>query len=249
VTVPKDMNNEGLKSKPNMGDLYDEQAESFAAQAPGLVWWETLGKPAFSRHLGEFYGKANVRVLDLGSASGRVAQHLVDNGISAKNITGIEISPKQVEIARRRIPEATFEVGDITKAILPPNQDVVTSNMVFEFLDDDGLQQALINAYKSLKPGGTLFYITTHPDKMKADTGLQEPGMFEATFPWGETGPNYYRTKEAFLGTTGKAGFKVQEVEELGIPPEAREIDPKEYERYAAYDHIRLVVRAVKPTA
>lgn len=87
------------------GKLYDQQADTFAAWAPGLVWWETVGKPAYDHNLSEgFYGRDNVLVLDLGTASARVPQFLIENGVPAKNITGVEISPKQVEIARQRVP-------------------------------------------------------------------------------------------------------------------------------------------------
>lgn len=42
----------------DMGKLYDEQAPVFAAKSKELVWWTTVGKPAYDRHLGiDFYGK------------------------------------------------------------------------------------------------------------------------------------------------------------------------------------------------
>lgn len=141
-------------------------------------------------------------------------------------------------------------MGDITEPTLslPSNHfDLVTSNMVFEFLDPDGLNRALDNALRLLKPGGILFYVTTHPEKMRIDSGLEAPGQFEATFPWGEKGPNYYRQLKDFVKATEGAGFVIDNMEELKIPLEAKEIDPQEYERYARYPYIRLVVKAHKP--
>lgn len=226
---------------------YDNQAKDFATLAPGLLWWETVGKPAYDRNLENFYHRDDVKVLDLGTASARVPQYLITNGIPAKNITGVELSLEQVKIARQRVPEATFIHGDITNVKLPVKYfDLVTSNMVFEFLDEQALDQALTNAYASLKPEGAIFFITTHPEKMRRDSGLDDPGSFEATFPWGGQGPNYYRTLDNFTSAVEKAGFKINNLEELAIPPDAKALNPKEYERYSAYPYIRLVVKAHK---
>ena len=51
-------------------------------------------------------------VLDAGCGSGRrVARVLVDNGFQ---VTGIDISQKMIDLAKHLVPEATFEVGDMT---------------------------------------------------------------------------------------------------------------------------------------
>jgi len=67
--------------------------------------------------LQSFYGKKDIRFLDEGSASGRVVEHLIENGIPAENIDGIEISPKQVEIAIAKNLGANFKVGDLRKML------------------------------------------------------------------------------------------------------------------------------------
>ena len=50
-------------------------------------------------------------VLDAGCGSGIVTRYLVDNGYQ---VTGIDISEKMLDIAKNRVPEATFEVGDMS---------------------------------------------------------------------------------------------------------------------------------------
>ena len=243
------MAKEQPKNMGDMGKLYDEQAKPFADQAPQLVWWVTIGGPAYDRHLSGFYGRNDLNILDLGCASGRVEEYLIDKGIPPENFTGVEISRDQVEIAKRKIPQATFIVGDITNVRLPPRHfDLAISNMVLEFLDPEQLKQAMQNTFKSLKPGSTFFFITTHPDKMKATSGLKKPGVFTVQFPWGGEGPNYYRTVKDFVQTTKQAGFTLEELEELNLPPEAKAIDPAEYERYMQYPHTRLVIKSTKPT-
>ena len=231
-----------------MGEIYDEQAETFADKAPTLLWWEFIGKPAYDRNIGAFYNQ-NTTTLGLGCANAsRVEQLLVDNGVLPENITGVEISPDQVADAKIRMPKATFIQGDISTVELEPDKfDLVTSNMVLEFLGPDELVQTFKNAYTALKPRGTLFFVTTHPKKMKEDGGLEKPGEFIVKFPWGGEGPNYYRTLENFKDALEEAGFEIEEFEELQMPIEAKEVDADEYQRYADFGKVRLAVKATKP--
>lgn len=189
-----------------------------------------------------------MKIADLGSASARVEEFLIKQGhIPAKSFTGVEISPDQVKIAQNRVPEAEFIVGDISEVKLPEEKfDLVFSNMVLEFLDPAKLAKTMENTARALKPDGTLLYITTHPDKMKINSGLETPGVFTVKFPWGGEGPNYYRTKEDFIKATEGAGFKIQVTEDLNLPKEAEKIDPDEYKRYMQYPNTRLVVKAIK---
>ena len=54
------------------------------------------------------------KVLDLGCGAGvPVARTLVDRGF---DVAGVDLSPGQIERARELVPEATFQVGDMTKA-------------------------------------------------------------------------------------------------------------------------------------
>ena len=53
-------------------------------------------------------GVTSGTVLDLGCGSGIWARELLDAG---DQVTGIDLSPAMIEIARRRAPEAAFTVG------------------------------------------------------------------------------------------------------------------------------------------
>lgn len=242
---------ERRKNKRKMGDmeeLYNRQAVPFADRSSQLFWWVTIGEQAFDRHLGEFYGRKGLQILDLGCASGRVELFLMERGVAPQSFTGVELSPDQVAIARGRIPDATFVVGDITEVDLPPGKfGLAISNMVLEFLDPEQLAKALKNTFGWLRPGGVFFFITTHPAKMKATSGLGGSGVFTVPFPWGGEGSNYYRTVEDFREAVEGAGFVIEALEELNVPAESRDIDSEEYARYKQYPYIRLVVRATKP--
>jgi len=237
-----------------MAQTYDRDARAFAEQSSQLMTWEFIGSKALDRMLAEFYGRKDIKVLDEGSASGRIVEHLIKNGILPENIDGIEISPEQVKIAIAKNLGASFKVGDLRRDVLPGNTyDVITRHMVDEHLDNQGLLEVSQNTLKALKVGGTLVVVFTHPDKITASAGINKEGWFETTFPWKgpngefEKGQNYFRSVETYIEILTKAGFVIDSVEDWKIPPEAETINKDEYEKYKRYGNVRLAVKAHKP--
>jgi SAM-dependent methyltransferase len=238
----------------DMAKTYDRDAKAFAEQSAQLMTWKFIGSRALDENMREFYGKKDIRVLDEGSASGRIVEHLIQNGILPENIDGVEISPEQVEIAKAKNLGANFRVADLRKETLPANTyDVVTRHMVDEHLDNEGLLEVSQNTFNALKPGGTLVVIFTHPDKITASSGVIKEGWFETTFPWkgpnGEVlkGKNYFRPVESYLKVLKEAGFVIDKVEDWKISPEAEAVNKEEYEKYKKYGNVRLAVKAHKP--
>lgn len=129
---------------------YDAIGETFAEWRRRIVgdprdeWAEEL-----SSHLDD-----GARVLELGSGSGspetrRLAQRF--------GVTGVDISPRQVERARAAIPEASFMVADLTELELPPaSYDAVVSFYVFNHVPRDLLAPLLERIRGWLVPGGWL---------------------------------------------------------------------------------------------
>lgn len=237
----------------NMGDVYDTFANEFA-KSDALPTWRYVGKPAMERIFKPFFGKAGVTFLDMGSASARVERGLlIPNGVTPVHITGVEISPSQVEIAKQVVPGANFIVGDITNVMLPQEAfDVAFSHMVFEHLDDEQLGKACATAFASLKPGGTFGFVVTHPDKMTDVDGnlVTTYGHFQTSAPWGGVLDNWRRSVEDTLRIVREAGFEIQESTELKFPdiPEGSSDDDRAaYEKYSRYPAIRLAVVAKKP--
>lgn len=129
---------------------YDAIGETFAEWRRRIVgdprdeWAEEL-----SSHLDE-----GARMLELGCGSGspetrRLAQRFA--------VTGVDISPRQVERARAAIPEASFMVADLTELELPPaSYDAVVSFYVFNHVPRDLLAPLLGRIRGWLVPGGWL---------------------------------------------------------------------------------------------
>ncbi len=234
-------------------EVYDEQAEDFAKRAPILLSWGFVGKPMLTELLKErLSNTGELRGLDVGSASGRVVQLLIDLGLKPENITGVEISPEEVKIARKNIPEANFIVGDIVNVDLPKDEfDVVTSYMVWEFLNGERLDKAFKNLYASMKTGGIFLYGTTHPGRYEGKYGVTEEGWVKTGGPWGGAFENWYRRVATFVEATKRAGFEIEVLAEPEMPEEANRLAEEHPDRYTPFDSFgapaRLIVLARKP--
>ncbi len=240
-------NESGGNPGDKMGEVYDEQAREFAEQAPSLNTWLYVGSRAIERHLGKFFGKEGVEILDLGSASGRVEKFLIKKGVPASHITGIEVSPVQVEIAQKEVPGPNYQVGDLRDVQLPHERfDAAVTHMVTEFIEPEGLEKMFKNVYEALKPGGTFLIVTTHPGKMKIYNKVTQKGWFKTTAPWGGPIENYYREIDDYIETLKKAGFAIDVVEDLEMPEEVKKVDPEDYERSKSFGPIRLAIEAHK---
>lgn len=253
-------NNMTNETSTDMGKVYDEFAKAFG-EADKLPTWRYVGKAAMEKVLAP-HMKSGVTFLDMGSASARVeAGVLLPGGVEAKDITGVEISPDQVEMAKHRIPGATFIVGNVADPEVLAGHDgkfgVVFSHMVFEHLNDEQLRQTSMNAYRLLKPGGTFAFVVTHPDKMTDLNGdlVQHYGEFETSAPWGGILHNWRRSVADTKRIVESAGFSVESVEDVAFPTEPeRGLSPedldeftKSSEKYRRYPAIRLTVSAKKP--
>ena len=107
--------------------------------------------------------KSAAYVLDAGCGTGRVARFLVDSGFQ---VTGIDISPKMLDLAKHRVPEATFEIGDMTTLQYEDDSfdGVVSTYAVFHVPRMKHF--ALFQDFRRiLKTGGVLlFSIGNHPE-------------------------------------------------------------------------------------
>lgn len=133
-----------------VADGYDAMGETFAdwrdriVGDPRDVWTEELASRLAD----------GARLLELGCGSGshetrRLAQRFA--------VTGVDISPRQVERARAAIPEAEFLCADFTDLELPTaSYDAVASFYVFNHVPRELLAPLLDRIHGWLAPGGWL---------------------------------------------------------------------------------------------
>lgn len=133
-----------------VADGYDVIGETFAAWREGFVgdprreWEDDL-----VARLAD-----GARVLELGCGGGSPETRRLARRFT---VTGVDISPKQVERARAVIPEAEFVCADFTELELPLHSfDAVASFVVFNHVPRELLAPLLGNIHGWLVPGGWL---------------------------------------------------------------------------------------------
>lgn len=90
--------------------------------------------------------KKGMSVLDLGCGNGALTKTLAEQGA---DIIGMDASKDMLEVARVNYPELTFIQGDATKFTLDKHVDVIFSNAVFHWIENqDDLLENVANALK-----------------------------------------------------------------------------------------------------
>ncbi|MEO1403879.1 MAG: class I SAM-dependent methyltransferase [Cyanobacteria bacterium J06635_1] len=104
-------------------------------------------------------------ILDLGCGSGLSTQALINAGYQA---IGIDISAAMIEIARRRVPQATFYVDSLFKVELPRCWGAIAIGECLNYCFDpdifdpdkssEALQAFFQQMYAALTPGGHFIF-------------------------------------------------------------------------------------------
>jgi 2-polyprenyl-3-methyl-5-hydroxy-6-metoxy-1,4-benzoquinol methylase len=110
-------------------------------------------------------------ICDLGCGTGWLSAELAKFG----EVTGVDLSPEGIELARKRWPGIAFEAANILEWRPAARFDLVVSSEVLEHIEDKRAFAATVEAI--LKPGGHLI-LTTPNRKLKAawdraDAGAQ----------------------------------------------------------------------------
>lgn len=99
------------------------------------------------------------RILDMGSGAGYDSQILCSYGA---RVMGIDVSEKLVEIAKNKVKNAKFVVGDITEDLKSLGIfDGVVCLATLTFVEIQNLRQTFFNISQVLKKGGLLL-VSSH---------------------------------------------------------------------------------------
>ena len=173
-----------MDPKRIVADGYDRIAEAF------LAWGERVGGDEVRRrYLAALTDDLadGARVLELGCGAGvPVARQLAERF----DVTGVDISARQIELARQNVPGATFVHGDMTTQRFPAAS-----------FDAVGAFYALIHVPRAehgplfqaiatwLRPGGTLVATLLHrANPGLAETWLDVPMYYSGHPPDASTG-------------------------------------------------------------
>jgi SAM-dependent methyltransferase len=131
-----------------VADGYDAIGETFAS------WREEIVGDPRHEWEDELVGRLepDARVLELGCGGGTPETRRLAERFA---LTGVDISPRQVERARAAIPGAEFVCADFTELELPAGSfDAVCSFYVFNHVPRELLAPLLASIHRWLVPGG-----------------------------------------------------------------------------------------------
>lgn len=180
------------------------------------------------------YELEGLRILDLGSGSGRdcfIASKLVGQ---SGEVVGVDMTDEQLQVANAHIdyhtelygydqPNVSFLKGNIEELDQLPLEDnsfdLIISNCVVNLATDK--QKVLNDAYRLLKPGGEMYFSDVYSDRRISPALQKDPVL------WGEclSGALYWND---FLNYSIKAGFTDPRVmESRPIAVENAELEEK----------------------
>jgi ubiquinone/menaquinone biosynthesis C-methylase UbiE len=175
-------------------DAYDTVAETYASLVPDRFAEDTVGRSM----LAAFADQVSGPVLEVGCGPGHVTAHLARLGLSA---TGMDLSPKMIEVARRTYPDLRFEVGSMTALDLADGSlGGVVSWWSLLHLPPSVVPVALAEFYRVLAPGGLLVVGFAVGDEILRP---EKPYGHDVTFD------AYMRQPDDVSGMLAQAGFTV----------------------------------------
>jgi len=204
-------------------DVYDAYATEYAEYASDREGKEIKDDPFLSRFLDIIGEVAGLSVLDAGCGEGYLARILTQRGA---NVTGMEISPRLVELARAKTTAGTitYHVADLSQP-LPAYHEHFDLAASFFVLNDVADYRGFLSTLGSvIKPGGRAVFFLNNPYSMVLrgqvtdyfDSGKAYPylGMAEA----GVHVSYYQRTLEEYLDACLEAGLHLQRLVDVPTP-------------------------------
>jgi ubiquinone/menaquinone biosynthesis C-methylase UbiE len=133
---------------------------------------EMAGRPVELSALSLFASVVDGPVLEVGCGTGLATAELVRLGV---DVSGLDLSPGMLKMARERLPEVRFEVGSMLEL---PHPDGAFGGVIAWYstihVPDDLLPVALTELARVLRPGGHLslaFQVGDEPRHMTSALG------------------------------------------------------------------------------
>lgn len=155
-------------SATTQAGLWGERARDWADVMEG---WNGWGVPVYRHILERIAVRRDTCVLDVGCGAGRFCRMAADRGA---RVSGLDATPALVEIARERIPDGDFHVGDMEELPWADGSfDLVTGFNSFFIAAD--MVKALAEARRVVRPGAPVaMTVFGRPGR------CQSTAMFEA---------------------------------------------------------------------
>jgi len=162
--------------------------------------------------------KEGEAILDLGCGTGRITAQIFEFN---KTVVGVDLSDQMLEVARKKLPEASFIQADILSLPFADNSfDKVVSSLVFQFLPD--IEKPLKEVSRVLNPGGTLFITDFIKDAPLdwSNVKYQKEKIFKGSI--GEL--SKFRSAKEYEETANLVGLKLMKMIPLRVRESAKEL-------------------------
>jgi SAM-dependent methyltransferase len=183
------------------GDLWSERA------ADWTELMEPCMRPLYEAGIAGLEVEGGTRVLDVGCGAGLFLSLARGGGAT---VSGLDAAQGLVAVARRRLPGAQIERGDIEELpFADASFDVVSGFNSFQYAASP--ESALAEARRVLRPGGRLLAATWAPPEMCDLAGyLAALGAHLPPPPPGAPGPFALSAEGALASLVASAGFEPQ---------------------------------------
>jgi SAM-dependent methyltransferase len=153
-------------------ELWGARARDWAEVMEG---WNGWALPVYRHVLQRVPADTSTSVLDIGCGAGRFCRMAADRGAQ---VAGIDATAPLVEIARERVPDGDFRVGDMADVPWPDDSfDLVTGFNSFFIADD--MVQALREARRVCRPGASVaMTVFGRPDRCQSTTVFRSLRQF-----------------------------------------------------------------------
>jgi SAM-dependent methyltransferase len=129
---------------------------------------EPSNEPLFAVVLGRLGVGPDTRLLDIGCGSGYAAAMAAERGA---DVTGVDITPELIAIARERVPGGHFVVGAMDAVPFADDSfDAAVGFNAFQFADDP--KRAVREAARTIRRGGLLAATTFAEPERNESTAL-----------------------------------------------------------------------------
>ena len=200
--------------KIRVQQFYDDFAPSYHADRYGTEEQRAINAVAQEMVLRLLWDRdlGSSTVLDCGCGTGRFSQLFSERGAV---VTGIDASPKMLELAAQRAPKASFQVADVTNLPFENQFDIVICSQVLTHLHE--YEGPLRSMRRALKPGGVVIVdfrnrLAPRNALYALRTGLQKLAGRPPDYD------PHFATLGTLLKAAGRAGLRLADWKACGKP-------------------------------